>query len=67
MIINFNNRQVTCPNTVQITKVYKLDYLLKCITAGLCIPLTRRVAGGGAVATLASTLCVAMMLGSWLA
>lgn len=37
------------------------------LTAGLCIPLTRRVAGGGAVATLASTLCVAMMLGSWLA
>ena len=35
-------------------------------TVALCIPLTKRVAGGGQVGILASTLCVAMMLGSWL-
>jgi len=37
------------------------------LATSLCIPLTRRVTGSGPVGSVASALCVAMMLGSWLA
>lgn len=36
------------------------------LTVAFCIPLAKRVAGGGLVGTLASTLCVGMLFGSWL-